>query len=380
LQVDYVAWHQSSEDELNPATREPLNESRFVIPRSRLRGDFEHTWFSGTIEIDGNTVNGPMARLLDAEARFVWRNPEPGAPPYVLVSAGSMKVPFGMEVPESERDNVFNERTNAANALFPGNFDLGARVEGAYGFGRAVVAAMNGSPVGSRFFPGEDPNRSRDVLGRLGVELEVTRGLSVRAGASALWGQGFHAGTPPTKDVLVWRDANENSIVEPSEVQVIPATSGTASENFERFAVGGDLRLGVDVPLLGRLNLIAELVRAQNLDRGENPADPVAAGRDLREWGGHLAITQALTRYAIVGARCDRYDPDADASDQLPFELVPADRTLSTWSFNVTGGYPPYGQLTAQLDLNRNPFGRDASGRPATLPDNRFTLRAEVGF
>ena len=195
-----------------------------------------------------------------------------------------------------------------------------------------------------------------------------------------LYGAGFHEGSAATKDVLVWRDANENSIVELTEIQVIPATVATPSETFDRFAVGGDLELSLQVPVLGRLALRGELVRSQNLARGETPADPIAAGRDFREWGGYLALTQEFTKYVSAGVRYDRFDPDADATDRLPLALVPGDRTLASWSFNVTGGYAPYGLLTAQLDLNQNPYGLDPSGRPATLADNRFTLRAEAGF
>lgn len=124
VQADWVVYQSTSEEELNPSTREPLNEMLFSIPRARLRADFEHEIFGGIVEFDGNTNDGPTARILDVEAIARWRNPTPGAPPYLLASIGSMKIPFGVEVPESERLALFLEKTNAARALFPGNYDL----------------------------------------------------------------------------------------------------------------------------------------------------------------------------------------------------------------------------------------------------------------
>lgn len=122
-------------------------------------------------------------------------------------------------------------------------------MEGAWEFLRATVAAMNGSPIGSRSFPGGDPDKTRDVVGRAGVALEPVKGLTVSAGSSMVYGAGFHEGSAATKDVLVWRDANENSIVELTEIQIIPASVATPSETFDHFAIGGDVRLGITVPL-----------------------------------------------------------------------------------------------------------------------------------
>src|SRR5262249_28002384 len=153
------------------------------------------------------------------------------------------------------------------------------------------------------------------------------------AGVSAETGMGFHEGTPTTKDQVVWRDDNGDGIVQATEVGVVPASSATPSETFRRFALGADARLIVRVPLLGALTLRAEIVRAQNLDRGIEYADPVGAGHDLRELGWYAGALQELTPWAMIGVRYDQYDPDQDASEREAVRVVPVDRTYSTWAF-----------------------------------------------
>ncbi|WP_394847790.1 hypothetical protein LZC95_10045 [Pendulispora brunnea] len=192
--------------------------------------------------------------------------------------------------------------------------------------------------------------------------------------------------------------------MDPTEIQVIGGTAATPSERFSRFALGADLRVSADVPWLGELSVRGEIVRAKNLDRGLWAADPVAAGRDLREVGYYVDLLQEVTPYGIVGVRYDRYDPDADASEQSGVRLVARDISASTWSVMAAVRYKPValgrskgGELLAatdiglprmfyaarcivQYDHRTNALGRDASGAPATLADDSLTLRGEVSF
>src|SRR5207244_11739093 len=117
------------------------------------------------------------------------------------------------------------------------------------------------------------------------------------------------------------------------------------SKSFSRSAVGADLRLHADVPWLGAFHGWVELVWAQNLDRAFVPADPVAQGRDLRERGFSLGGAQSICDLLLVGVRWDRYDPDADARDQLGTQLVPKDSSVSTVAFMGSLELAPYGRL-----------------------------------
>src|SRR5581483_11402460 len=185
---------------------------------------------------------------------------------------------------------------------------------------------------------------------------------------------------PATKDGIVWHDTNNDGQVDPTELTGVPGQPAVASQTFTRYAVGADLRVTVDVPKIGELAIYGECTWATNLDRGLIPADPVNAGRDLRELGWYVAATQQLTKWAAVGIRYDRYDPDADASEQVAAILVPRDRTFSTLAVVAAAMYAPYARLSLEWDHNKNALGRTASGAPTTLGSDVITIRGQVVY
>jgi hypothetical protein len=272
------------------------------------------------------------------------------------------------------------ERSNMERAMFPGEYDLGVKLQGGWRFARYQIGAMNGDPIGERSFPGRDPNQSKDLVARLGVDAPILRWLSIKAGFSMDYGNGFHSGTPATKDTLVWRDVDEDGIVQTNELTVIPGMTATPSQNFARYAVGGDLMLGFAVPRLGDLTLYGELVWAANLDRALQVSDPVAVGRDQRQLGWYVAATQELTPYAMVGVRYDTYNPDRDSNVRSAGTPVPLDSSYSTLSVTGAVRLPGYARLSMEYQHNTNPLGRTVEGAPTTLADDLFMLRGQVQF
>jgi hypothetical protein len=378
-QVDWVIHNQSSQNELNGSTGQPLNLDRFTLRRGHLRVEADHGLVGGALEIDANTVNGPQVRPLDAEAWIRWPEKPDDSLPSFKASAGLLQIPFGFETQELDSVRPFLERATVMNALYPGAFDLGARLQTSYKFLRWSIAAMNGHPIGDLVFPDTDPTSGKDVVSRVGVDVEIVPGVRFAAGASADSGEGFHSGTATTKYVVVWQDQNGDGIVEPNEITAVGGTAATPSQTFHRFAIGGDARVIVRVPKIGDLSLRAEVVRALNLDRSLEYADPVLAGHDLRELGFYVGATQEITRYGMIGVRYDSYDPNSDASQQRALSVVPYNRRYST--FAIMGMLRYQGaRLTLQYDINTNPLGIGSTGAPTTLADNALTLRAQVTF
>jgi hypothetical protein len=239
---------------------------------------------------------------------------------------------------------------------------------------------MNGHPIGERGFPLQAPTAPRDLVGRLGVDAQLVSAVRVEVGVSGLAGTGFHAGTPATKDQITWRDTNGDNIAQSSELQIIPGQPANASSTFGRQAVGGDLRVTLDLLPLGATALMGELVWAKNLDRALVPSDPVSTGRDLRGLGWHAGLSQQLSQWFALGLRYDRYNPDLDTIDSRGGQLLPKDQTFTTLAVTGAFFFRPVLRVLFEYDHNTNMLGRDAQGNPAGLRDDAFIARAEVAF
>lgn len=379
VQLDWVLHNQASQNEINYSTGVPLNQDRFTLRRGHLRVTSERGYLSGAFEIDANTNHGAQLRPINAELGVHWPAREDAKLPQFSLIAGLIRIPFGFEVPELDSVRPFLERSTAARAFFPGEFDLGARFQAKYRFFDLSMAVMNGHPLGDSTFPALAPNQKKEIIGHLGVHAELAPSVSFAAGVSADTGSGFHEGNGTSKDRLVWRDDNGDGIVQATEVQVIAGSSATSSEQFHRFALGADARLGIRFGAHARFELRAEVIRASNLDRGLEPADPVAAGHDLRELGWYLGATQEVTAWGLLGIRYDRYDPDQDAREQQAVQVVPRDRSYGTLSLLAVFRYAE-ARLTLQYDRNRNALGRGANGAPTSLASDALTARAQLRF
>ncbi len=332
VQVDDVAWAENSPDEVD-ANGNPQNDERFLIRRGRLKATGKRGPLTAIFELDGSTNGRASARVLGARVSWALPRAEGDKRPSLLViTAGLMKIPFGVEVPFSERKKPFLEAPVFTRALLPGNYDAGVEASGAVGIARWVVAAMNGSPVSDAQWHGLDPTSSYDFVGRVSVLADGPRGSAFEAGVSALAGTGLHAG-----DMMM------------------------PSETFSRHALGVDAKAHWCIDKLGKGIGFFEGALATNLDRSIVYADPVAEGRDLREVGFQFGASQDVGKYARVGARYDRYDADRDG-DRAMFSTL---GVMATAHWDET-------RLLVQYDREL----RRGDGRFG----DRVTARVQMGF
>ena len=376
LQTQFES-NQLSADQLQ-AGGSPLNQDRFSLRRGRLRLDRGWEYANATLELDANTTRGMSVGIRRAEGSILYRGNNGGdLPPLVMLSLGVTDLPFGFELLESSRVRPFMERSLGSAALFPTEMDVGLKLSGAVSFLRYAFALTNGEPVDTLNRYPRDPNAAKDFSGRVGVETQPLKALSISGGTSFYQGKGFHAGTDATKPSFTWLDINEDRAIQANELQAVPGTAATPSLNFKRWAYGLDLELLLRTKF-GATRLVAEGFLASNLDRSYLIADPGLGQNDVREAGGYVALVQDVTRWAQVGFRASYYDPNSDLFDNLRGRQVPVSLAVTTLSPMVALRLPDQARLSFQYDFVRDSAAKDSRGVPTDAKNNQLTLRLQV--
>jgi len=382
IQTDYLV-RDISLDELSDSTGEPLNEDGFLMRNARLRFESDWRWVGMYGEIEMFTA-GRTARpvALDVHAQLPGKD---GKPPLLQVRAGIFPVAFGFEdFQQGNADRFFGERALFSHAFVPGRFDTGAALSGHIWGVDWIVAVQNGEPLGAANYDVVDPNAAKDVSGRVRVRGDLFGGVRAAGAVSMLYGKGFSAGTPPTKDTFEWRDLNEDGRVLPSELIPIPGSAGRPSENFKRWGLGADFQIWAPIPRLGELMFYGEAAIGVNLDRAVAPADPVLLGRDQRSIGFYVAAVQEFAEYFKVGARFEQYEPNVDSLELFDGVTVITRRRFRTLTSGISANTKLSATVRARLlieyEFQRNSLGRNNQGRPAQLDNNTFRVRAEVVF
>jgi hypothetical protein len=290
-------------DTIAKADGTTTNGTFFRIRRARFLAEFTPSDYARAVfEIDPNLSGaavagtGTIARNVEATGIV------PITPDIVTeYSMGIFKLPFGWEIPQSDADRPFIERSWGEQNMFPAEFDTGARVKALstrYRF-NAQLALVNGITIGEKAFAVvPDLNRGKDVVGRVNYDFGPAD-----VGLSGYYGEG----------------------------QNVDATN-LRFKQFPRWATNIEAALHYTFfPTVGMTKVFAELVFAQNMDRGTKYSFAVpqipAVITDKAQCGGaantycdersfFVRLEQDITKWATAGFRFDTYSPDtAQQSD-----------------------------------------------------------------
>ena len=110
------------------------------------------------------------------------------------------------------------ERSLSSVAMFPGQPDVGVRLAGSWRFLRYAVALVERRADRRRRaapFRG-DPNAAKDLIARVGADTDPAPRCASRAACRSCTARAFTRAPTRARAGTVWRDLNENGVVEPA--------------------------------------------------------------------------------------------------------------------------------------------------------------------
>lgn len=284
-------WRQDAAEGATADTKgalTPNTSDRFYVKRAYLKTTYDGRNAEYMLQIDG--ADG--FALKDAEATFV----DTWTPFKFRLTVGQFKLPFGYELLQSDTEREMPERSLiiGGSGYFDGERDRGVRLQGRYEFLRLAVALVNGNGIKDKVYNTADPNKFKDVVGRLGVDLGfLTGGLSGYYGRGGLDTTGVAA-----------TDAT--------------AKAGTVTyAAYRRVRLGADIQGYIDVPGVGGLALKGEVIwgKDTSMDATINgvatTADPCKSAAKL---GWMLTAVQNIGDDFGLAVRLNQLDPSLKGS------------------------------------------------------------------
>ena len=364
----------------------PVNvKSRFQVRRGRVKFMYDQDITQYVLQIDV-TQNG--VRIKDAYATIK----EPWLQTFSF-TAGVFDRPFGFEISYSSKMREAPERSRLFQTLFPGERELGVKIEAAPE--RGVLSFLN---LKAGLFNGVLPtsnenDRNRDFIGRVGVLLpfreenfEIDGGFSLYTGKVTNTSKYFYE--------------FDNS----SPVKKFKADSSATNlgKSYSRNYYGFDMQLYYDLPRLRGLPIIGGLSINGEFITGQQPAtatynsfyyptssdpNPSLYQRNFNGW--YINYTQNIGLSHQFVLKYDVFDPNSDVKDNdigLPgSNLTAADIKYTTLGVGWVYHWDANVKFTLYYDIVKNEkVNHTATGALANftrdLKDNVLTMRMQYRF
>jgi hypothetical protein len=371
IQGQYDAYDYLDHIGPSPSTKDVPVTSTFSIRRARIKFTYETA--SGVVfalqpefAFDKVTLRDAYVRLNDR-----WTNT------YSLTLGQFDRPTYESEYSSGSMESL--ERSRMAGVLYPGERDLGAKIEANFDATYEIplklqFAVLNGNGnIGSTTNQLKDVDNHKDMMARVVYSLKFpNKGLGIDFGGHGYFGKTVVLpATPPT----IFSDINNNPFT--------PAVG----DKLDKTWFGGETQIYYD--FLGGLALKAEYI-AGTLSESTNPAEVNSAFsyNKVRKFDGYYV--QFIKNVGIKNQLCIRYDV-FDPNTKLSGDAVTdkGDLKYSTWAFSwlyyfddnikVIAGYTlPINESSQLLSVANtstsvNNFQQDNK-------DNTFTIRIQAKF
>jgi hypothetical protein len=332
---------------------------RFMIRRARIKTTYETNTSKYVLEFD---VLPTGLSIKDANVTLM----EPWLKTF-SATMGIMDRPFGFEVPYSSSSLETPERTRMAQVVFPGEKDLGAKIEINPNENMGVLQYLNLKAGLFTGMGGNNPSFNEvdnhlDFIGRASFHVPFyDQGLELDGGVST------YAGTVQdrsdlaiyTKPIPKWVAIDGDSVQVKNSLVV---TIGNKDKLFDRRLYGIDAQAYYDVPVIGGASLRGEYVWGRmpgTLTSNSpyyvtgnatlNPLNPVdVLERKVEGW--YVMFVQNMGKLLQAVVRYDVFDPNTDASGSDIIAVRVPEEEASASQGNLT-------HLQTLADLKYSTFG-----------------------
>jgi hypothetical protein len=289
------------------------------------------------------------------------------------VWGGIFNRPFGYEIEYSSSQRESPERSRLFQTLFPGERDLGAKLEfapkeGPFSFLNAKVGLFAGNGINV------ETDNNKDIIGRVGFTLPFyDENISIDGGVSGYFGK---VTLPAGKTLYTLNSA-------------AAATADLTTLNVDRSYVGFDLQLYYDLPLIGGFSLKGEYISGKQPGTSSSTTSFTAAPAGdiyLRNFSGYyLMYVQNIGDVNQLVVKYDVYDPNTDVSGNeigavSAAKLSAADLKYSTLGLGWIYHWDANIKFVFYYDMVKNETSSKLTGYTDNLKANVFTFRIQYKF
>lgn len=350
---------------------------RFQVRRGRLKVNYDNDLTQYVLQIDV-TQSGVGIKDAYASVKEPWLR-------MLSVTAGVFDRPFGFEISYSSSSRESPERSRLFQTLFPGERELGAKIELT-----AEEGFMSHVNFKGGFFNGTGPTANendgiKDFIGRAGFQLPFEeQNVAIDGGAS------LYAGKVTNNSKFV------HSIDKSSAVKqfFVDSTGSNVGGQYGRVYYGADVQVYYDLPGLGGLSLRGEYIAGQQTGTAASNSfyTPGTAATPLyiRKFNGwyvnyvqNIGLThQLMFKYDVLDPNTDVKETDIGATGA---NLSTADIKHSTLGVGWVYHWDANVKLVVYYDIVMNEkINSAASGSLARfskdIKDNVLTVRVQYKF
>lgn len=352
------------------------SKSRFLVRRGRLKVAYDNTLTNYVLQID---VTQGGVGIKDAYVSVK----EPWLKSFSL-TGGVFDRPFGYEISYSSSSRENPERSRLFQTLFPGERELGAKIEFAPEEGPLSILNLKAGLFNGTGPTATENDNYKDFIGRAGFQLSFENmGLAIDGGASAYLGN-----VRSNSKYYYSFNSRDNSMG-------VDSSASNLGKGIERKYYGADLQIYYDLPVLGGMALRGEYITGKQPSVSGsssfyNSTDAKVGLYHRNVYGYYITYIQNIGLSNQFVFRFDVFDPNTDVngSDFLEKKsnLTPSDLKYSTiglgwiyhWDSNVKFTF--YYDIVQNEKVNTSSTEKTFLSYKEDIKDNVFTFRMQYKF